>query len=106
MKNLVLGAALVAATSSGCIISSDDTINVTASWTFVHQADHSARSCPVGFETAAVTAQEVTPLSVRPIGSPISDLYDCSAGVGFDKPQRNTTYLMWVEIQHEDPVTG
>jgi len=106
MKNLALGALLVAATSSGCIISSDDTINVTASWTFVHQADKTARSCPVGFETAAVTAQEVTPLSVRPVGSPIIDLYNCSDGAGFDKLRRNTTYLMWVEIQHEDPVTG
>ncbi len=106
MKNLAFGALLVATTASGCIISSDDTINVTATWKFTHIADHSARSCPTGFETAAVTAQEVTPLTLRPIGAPIIDLYDCSAGVGFDKLHRNTTYLMWVEIQHEDPNTG
>lgn len=98
MKNLALGALLVAATASGCIISSDDSINVTARWTFKHEADGTARSCPIGFNTAAVTAQEVTPLTVRPVGAPIVDLYDCSAGAGFDKLRRNTTYLMWVEI--------
>jgi hypothetical protein len=78
MKNLVCGT-LLAATStflgSGCIIESDDSIDVTATWTFKHIADGTARSCPVGFNTAAVIAQEVTPLTLRPIGSKIILMY-------------------------------
>jgi len=104
MKNLVCGT-LLAATStilgSGCIIESDDSIDVTATWTFKHIADGTARSCPVGFNTAAVIAQEVTPLTLRPIGSKIIDLYDCNAGAGFDTLRRNSTYLMYVQIQND-----
>ncbi len=107
MKKLVLGALLVATTASGCIISSSSdpvppgTVDVTARWKFTHIADNSARSCPVGYNTGAVYAQEVTPLTLRPIGTPIIDLYDCSALAGFDTLSDDAVYLMWVQIEND-----
>jgi len=64
MKNLVLGALLMAAASSaacGGSTSSSTDVTATAHWSFKHLADNSPRSCPTGFDTAEITAQPVDP---------------------------------------------
>lgn len=77
MKNLVLGALLVAAAASTACTSSD--VTVTGRWSFKHIADGSPRSCPTGFDTATIFAQPVDADTVDANGGLISaDLFTCS----------------------------
>jgi hypothetical protein len=104
MKKLVLGALLAAvASSTGCIISDDDPIEptdavITARWSFTHFEDNTARSCPTAFQTTAIIAQPWDPISNRLIGSPVEDLFNCSAGSGTTDPL-DGIFLVWVQVE-------
>jgi hypothetical protein len=104
MKKLVLGALLAAvASSTGCIISDDDPIEptdavITARWSFTHFEDNTARSCPVGFNTTTIVSQPWDPINHRLIGSPVEDLFDCSAGRGTTDPL-DGIFLVWVQVE-------
>jgi len=102
MKNLALAALLVAASSTGCIISSSDPRTdavVTARWSFSHFADGTARSCPVGYPDAAIVAQPWDPIENAPaLGPQIVDLFNCSDGVATTAPL-DGIYQVWVQIQ-------
>lgn len=101
MKNLVLGALLAVASSTGCIITSDSDSVVTARWTFTHLADRSPRSCPVGFATATIVSQPTDPVTHRGVGTTVVDKFDCADGIGtISLP--DDTYLVWVEIESDD----
>jgi hypothetical protein len=105
MKNLVLGALLVAASSTGCIISSDSTEAViTANWSFTHFADLSARSCPTGFQTATIVAQPWDPISNELFGTPVLDKFNCSDATGTTDPL-DGIYLVWVQIETDSGST-
>jgi hypothetical protein len=100
MKNLVLGA-LLAASLTGCIISSDRTDAViTARWSFSNFATKQARSCPVGFQTAAVVSQAWDPFNNQLFGPKIVDLFNCSDGIGTTDPL-DGIFLVWVQIQDD-----
>lgn len=102
MKNLVLGALLAVASSTGCIISSGSSDSVvTARWQFTHLADKSPRSCPVGFATATIVSQTTDPITHLGTGLTIVDKFDCADGIGtISLP--DDTYLVWVEIESDD----
>jgi hypothetical protein len=102
MKNLVLGALLAVASSTGCIISSGSSDSVvTARWQFTHLADKSPRSCPVGFATATIVSQPTDTVTHRGFGTTIVDKFDCADGIGtISLP--DDTYLVWVEIESDD----
>lgn len=100
MKNLVLGALLVAAASSAACSSTSDGTDVTvrAQWSFKHIADGSARSCPVGFGMAVITAQPVDPDTVAANGGVItSTLFRCNDLQGI-LVVPDGAYLMSVDI--------
>jgi hypothetical protein len=100
MKNLVLGALLVAAASSTACTSSSTDVTVTAHWKFTHITDGTARSCPTGYDTATVFAQPVDALTADANGGLISaDLFDCSAGSGTIIVP-DGLYLMSVRIEN------
>jgi hypothetical protein len=99
MKKLVLGALLAVASSAGCTTSTSESI-VTATWTFHHLADHSVRSCPVGFNTATIVSQPTDDGTHRGVGTTIVDKFDCAAGSGtITLPDDN--YLVWVQIEND-----
>jgi hypothetical protein len=97
MKNLVL-ASLIAASATGCIISSDSSsdAHVGATWT-IRTLSSPSIPCPPGYDTAALYNQPVD-ANDAPVGSPIIDLFDCAAGAGTSAPLPATTYMTWIEI--------
>jgi hypothetical protein len=97
MKNLVL-ASLIAASTTGCIISSDSSSNahVGATWN-IRTLSSPSIPCPPGFDTAALYNQPVDSNNA-PVGSPIIDLFDCAAGAGTSAPLPATAYMTWIEI--------
>ena len=99
MKNLVVLSGLIAAASTGCIISSDSSSNahVGATWKIKSVVSNSEVGCPSGFDTAALYNQPVDAAN-NPVGSPIIDLFDCAAGAGRSAPLPATAYETWVEI--------
>jgi hypothetical protein len=100
MKNLVVLAGLIAAASTGCIISSDSGSgepHVGATWQIKSIASNSEIGCPPGFDTAALYNQPID-ANGNSVGSPIIDLFDCVAGAGRSAPLPATTYSTWVEI--------
>lgn len=99
MKNLVLGALLVAAASSAaCTSSSGSDVTVTAQWSFKHIADGSPRSCPVGFGMAQITAQPIDPDTVAANGGLITTtLFNCNDMQGVIVVP-DGSYLMSVDI--------
>lgn len=99
MKNLVVLSALIAAASTGCIISSDSSSNahVGATWQIKSVVSNQVTGCPSGFDTAALYNQPVDTAG-NAVGSPIIDLFDCVAGAGTSAPLPPTTYETWVEI--------
>jgi hypothetical protein len=102
MKNLVLGALLAVASSTGCIISSGSSDSVvTARWQFTHLADKSPRSCPVGFATATIVSQATDPITHLGAGLTVVDKFNCSDLQGtISLP--DDTYLVWVQIESDD----
>lgn len=101
MKNLVVLAGLIAAASTGCIISSDDTssgnAHVGATWTIKSVVTNSEVGCPNGFDTAALYNQPIDSAG-NAVGDPFIDLFDCAAGAGRSAALPPTTYQTWVEI--------
>ena len=98
MKNLVVLAGLIAAASTGCIISSDSgsSPHVGATWT-IKSITSGELGCPQGFDTAALYDQPVDQ-NGNAVGAPIIDLFDCADGAGRSAPLPATTYETWVEI--------
>jgi len=102
MKNLVVLSGLIAATSTGCIISSSDSnAHVGATWSLKSVVSNSEVGCPSGFDTAALYNQPVD-ASNQPVGNPIIDLFDCAAGAGRSAPLPPTAYETWIEITNHD----
>lgn len=104
MKNLVVLAGLIAAASTGCIISSDSgssQAHVGATWTIKSIVSGSETGCPGGFDTAALYNQPIDS-NGNPVGSPIIDLFDCAAGAGTSAPLPPTAYETHVEITNHD----
>ena len=91
-------ASLIAAASTGCIISSDSSIRMA-------RLDHpNARQpryrLPPGFTTAALYSQPVD-IAGNAVGQPIIDLFDCAAGEGTTAPLPPDLYKMWIEITND-----
>jgi len=86
-------------TGDGCALCSREGGDafVTATWTFRNEANGTTTACPTGYDTVALYSQEVTSTGT-PIGSPIVDLFDCSAGTGTSAPLPATVYLSWIEV--------
>lgn len=100
MKNLVVLAGLIAAASTGCIISSGSGSNdahVGATWRIKSLASNSEIGCPQGYDTAALYNQPID-ANGNAVGSPIIDLFDCAAGAGTSAPLPPTSYETWIEI--------
>jgi hypothetical protein len=106
MKNLVLGALLVAAASSAaCTSSSPPDVTVTGHWTFKHITDGTPRSCPTGFDTATLFAQPVDSETVAANGGLINaDLFNCSDQQGTILIP-DGLYLMSVRIETHSGAT-
>jgi hypothetical protein len=99
MKNLILAAMLGAAVASTACTTSNN-LTVTAHWKFTHIADGTARTCPVGFDTATVFAQPVDELTAQANGGLISaDLFNCDATQGTIVVP-DGLYLMSVRIEN------
>jgi hypothetical protein len=100
MKKLVLGALILAASSTGCIISESTDAVITARWSFTHFADNSARSCPTDFQTATIYSQPWDPINNRLFGTPIADKFDCADLSGTTDPL-DGIFLVWVQIERD-----
>jgi hypothetical protein len=98
MKKLVLGALLAVAASTGCTVSESTEAVITARWSFTNFATDSARSCPVGFDTATIVAQAWDPFSNELVGSPVLDKFDCADMQGTTLPL-DGIFLVWVQIE-------
>lgn len=98
MKTFVL-ASLIAASATGCIISSDSSnaAHVGATWQIKSVVTNQPLGCPTGFDTAALVNQPIDSAGNN-VGSPIIDLFDCAAGAGTSARLPATTYLTWVQI--------
>ena len=102
MKNLVVLSGLIAAASTGCIISSSDSNpHVGASWQIKSFASGQEIGCPPGFDTAALYNQPLD-INDQPVGQPIIDLFDCVKGAGRSAPLPATAYETWVEITNHN----
>jgi hypothetical protein len=97
-------AALVSQTT-GCIITSDDDpddfATINADWSF-HTVNASGQlsppnSCPTGFSTVALHNQEVD-ANLRPIDSPIVDLFDCVDMRNFSDPLPPGVYETFLSV--------
>jgi hypothetical protein len=101
MKNLVVLATLLAASATGCIISSDNggstDAHVGATWKIKSVVSNSEVGCPSGYDTAALYNQPVDSAG-NAVGSPIIDLFDCAADAGTSAPLPPTMYETWIEI--------
>jgi hypothetical protein len=100
MKNLVVLAGLIAAASTGCIISSDSgssQAHVGATWTIKSIVSGAELGCPSGYDTAALYDQPVDSAG-NPAGTLVIDLFDCAAGAGTSAPLPPTTYETHIEI--------
>lgn len=107
MKKLVFGSLVLATVSqaAGCIITTDDNpdyATISAQWSLKNNAGTSLL-CPPGITTAAVYAQEVDPVTYKPIGSVGDpDKFDCDAGSGFTAPLPPAIYEVWVELVNDN----
>ena len=82
--------------SATCHVETVNAAHVTANWT-IKTVSGTTASCPPGFDTAAVYDQEVD-ANGAPIGQPIIDLFNCSAGTGVTAALPPAVYQTWVEI--------
>lgn len=101
MKTFVL-ASLIAASATGCVISSDDTASahVGATWT-IRTLDNPDIGCPPGITTAALYNQPVDS-NGTPVGNPIIDLFDCADGAGTSAALPADTYETWIELANDN----
>jgi len=104
MKKLVLFGLIIAGAASGCIISSGDDTGgdgtITAHWD-IKKVDGTSLTCPPTYDTAALYSQEID-ASYNNVGSPVIDLFDCSAFTADSAPLAPTTYYSWVAIETHD----
>ena len=101
MKNLVVLSGLIAAASTGCIISSSDSnAHVGATWS-IQDLGGGDIPCPPGFDTAALYNQPLD-ANNNAVGQPIIDLFDCSADAGRSAALPPTAYETWIEITTHD----
>jgi len=107
MKNLVLGALLVAAVSSAaCGTTSDTSARITASWSFNTYANRGnpatapCPSSPVNYDTATVYVRPWDPFVGDFTGAAVpSDLFDCSAKTG-TTGLLDGIFQVWVQIEN------
>lgn len=104
MKKLVLGALLLAASSTGCVTSEPTDAVITARWSFTHFADGSARSCPTNYQTTTIYSQPWDPIGNRLTGSPIADKFNCSDKIGTTDPL-DGIFLVWVQVETDISAT-
>ena len=83
-----------------CMIDTARVASIDASWMLVTAAMDTAQ-CPSGFDTAAVTSQPVDAQG-HAAGTPVIDLFDCSAAMGMTKPLPATMYSATVAIENHD----
>src|SRR6188474_755272 len=96
MNKLVLAASLATAALAGCTTS--DAV-ITARWSFTHY-DGGTGSCPAGFDTVTVYAQEWNPVTDRR-GAVVQDNFDCTDYRGTTLPL-DGVYLVWVQVESND----
>jgi len=106
MKNLVLGALLVAAVSSAaCGTTSDTSAQITARWsfnTFANRHGTPDNVCPSGFGTVAVYAQPWDPfIGDFVASSEPPDLFDCTDLVGKTNPL-DGVFQVWIQVETSD----
>jgi hypothetical protein len=105
MKNLALAALIAVASSTGCTVTATTdpppsaSAVITANWSFQHFADKTARSCPIGYGTAAIYAQPWDPINNVLYGTPVIDLFNCSDMHGVTDPLVGI-YQIWLQIQN------
>jgi hypothetical protein len=100
MKNLVLGSliAVLASQAAGCIIETDDSTYVTASWSIKKIENNTiVPSCPPNITTAALYSQPVQPDGTM-VGPAIVDLFDCNAFSGTSSGLAPGLYLNWIDL--------
>jgi len=104
MKKLVLFGLIIAGAASGCIISSGDDGSgdgtITAHWD-IKKVDGTSLTCPPTYDTAALYSQTID-ANFNNVGSPVIDLFDCSAFTANSAPLAPTTYYSWVAIETHD----
>lgn len=94
----------IALLAAGCIIDSAQSTtgsNLIVTWSFEALQTQTPGSCPPGFDTAAVSSQQVD-LTGSPIGDPIIDLFTCADGAGTTSPLVGDTYVETVSIETEN----
>jgi hypothetical protein len=101
MKSVILGTLLAGTVAqlTGCIIdnsNNNNTAHITANWSIKTVAG-AAVTCPPGFDTAAIVSQEIDAAG-NAIGSPITDLFNCSANHGVTAGLPAGVFQTWVEI--------
>jgi len=68
-----------------------------ANWALKNVAG-ATQTCPPTFDTAAISSQNVDPITLNPIGSPIIDLFDCADGTGTTAPLTAADYVVAIAI--------
>jgi len=71
---------------------------ITANWVIQNIANTTS-GCPGGYDTAALIAQPLDAAGNN-VGTPIIDLFNCSAGTGTNAPIYEGTYNVWIAIQN------
>jgi hypothetical protein len=103
MKKIVLASLIAAAASQGCTVVEEG--HISATWRLRNAVPATVTGCPVGFDTAGLYSQQVDPVSLAAIGSPIVDLFNCSANAGVSAPLVAGSYIAYVQIETHDGST-
>jgi hypothetical protein len=105
MKNLVLGALILATSATGCVVNNTNNpppvsypAVVTANWSIDHFSPMGPRSCPIGYDTASIVSQPWDPINNVTFGTPIVDKFNCSDMHGVTDTL-DGIYLVWVQIE-------
>jgi hypothetical protein len=104
MKNIVLGTLIAAAASqaAGCVISSDDSATVRATWAVVSLPGNTEVGCPPGTTTASLYSQESdADGTVIPGGEMYIDKFNCEDGAGTSAPMVPSIYRSWVQLEDD-----
>lgn len=94
----------IALLAAGCIIDSTQSStgpNLIVTWSFEALQTQTPAACPPGFDTAAVSSQQVD-IDGNPVGDPIVDLFTCADGAGTTSPLTGDMYVETVAIQTDD----
>jgi cysteine-rich repeat protein len=79
----------------GCSADCKSEFKITSNWTFKNAGQ--TTTCPNGYDTAAVYTQPLDGQG-QPVGSPVIDLWDCSAGTGTTAFLAQGTYETYIAI--------